>query len=173
MRKDAAFYYFYGHTCVTWKFPGQTLNPSSCGNPGSLNPLHQARDWTLASTVTPATAVGFLTHYTTAETLGCPFLIYVVLNTIIIIICLEKSREILGMPRSQSIHLINKWKWPPSPTLEDLNHKGLPGELVTYKCSGPFQACKLSMRAAKDQKQLIEQTAKLSNSEAGGPWEKI
>ena len=36
-------YYYFGHTCNMWKFPGQVLSPSdswrlsrSCGNVGSL-----------------------------------------------------------------------------------------------------------------------------------------
>ena len=42
---------FHGHTCSTWKFSGQGLNPSfslcgNCGNATSLNPLCWARDQT-------------------------------------------------------------------------------------------------------------------------------
>ena len=49
--------------------PGIEL-PHSCSNPGSLNPLHQARDRTRgASTASRATAVAFLTHCATGE---CP-----------------------------------------------------------------------------------------------------
>ena len=57
------------------KFLGQGLNLSyisnlhhSCGNAWSFSLLHQARGWTGASTVTLATAVGFLTHLATAGT---------------------------------------------------------------------------------------------------------
>ena len=49
----------------------------SCENAGSFNPLHQARDWTNASTVTPAAAVGFWTHCATRWTPNMNFLIYI------------------------------------------------------------------------------------------------
>ena len=62
---------FYGRICGVWKFLGQgsnlnhTCNPCHrFGNARSFNPLCQARNWTHPSTVTWATAVRFLTHYT-------------------------------------------------------------------------------------------------------------
>ena len=65
------FHFFYGCTHSIWKFLGQGLNPSPncnlhccCGNTGSCNPLHWAGNWTHTSTVTWASAVGFLTHCT-------------------------------------------------------------------------------------------------------------
>ena len=69
------YLFFYGHTRGIWKFPGQGLNLShsyslccSCDNAGSFYPLYQARDQTPAPQQTQATAVGFLTHCTTAGT---------------------------------------------------------------------------------------------------------
>ena len=41
----------------------------------------------------------------------CTLLIYVALNTIFIIVCLEKTKGIYGII-SQSIHLMTKWKLP-------------------------------------------------------------
>ena len=72
------FFFFYGCTLGTWKFPGQRLNLShncdlyySCSNAGSFNPLHRAGDWTYTSTATQATAVRFLIHCGRARTPSC------------------------------------------------------------------------------------------------------
>ena len=62
-------------------FLGQRLNPRhsfdlchTCSNARSFNSLPQAGNCTCIYAVTQATAVGFLTHYTTAETPGGFFL---------------------------------------------------------------------------------------------------
>ena len=69
------FLCFHGCPCSVWKFPGQRLNLSdSYGIARSFNLLHQARDWTLASAVTHATAVIFLTHCTVVGTPSVCFL---------------------------------------------------------------------------------------------------
>ena len=72
------FFSFYGHTHSIWKFPGQGLNPShscklshSCCNAGSFNTLPWAGDQTYTSTVTRATTVGFLSHWTMVGTPFC------------------------------------------------------------------------------------------------------
>ena len=71
------FFSFYDSTYGTWKFPGQGLSHScdlglwhSCGNAGSFNPLHQARDRTHDSAVIWAgfPRVGFLTCCVTVGT---------------------------------------------------------------------------------------------------------
>ena len=73
-------FFLNGQTHGVWKLPCQGLNLNfSCNccswiNPGSFNPLHQAKDWTHASAANWASAVGFLTHCTTAGT--PPFLIF-------------------------------------------------------------------------------------------------
>ena len=59
-------YIFNGCTHDIWKFP------DSCGNTGSFNALHCARDWTCASKVTRAAGVVCLTHRTTAGTQDHP-----------------------------------------------------------------------------------------------------
>ena len=73
-------FFFNGHTHSIWKFLSKGLNLShSCdlchsfSNTRSFNPLHWARDWTHASTVTWAAAVGFLTH---CATLGNSFFFF-------------------------------------------------------------------------------------------------
>ena len=69
--------FFYGCSHGIWKFPSQGSNPSgscdlclSCGHTGCFNPLCWAKDWTCTSSVTWATAVGFLTHCITVGTVG-------------------------------------------------------------------------------------------------------
>ena len=68
--------YFYGCTCGIWKFLGQGLNPShscdlshSCGNIRSFL-IHCTGYGPLASSVTQAAPVGFLSHCVTAGTLS-------------------------------------------------------------------------------------------------------
>ena len=60
---------FYDCTHGLRKFLVRGLNLSySCDNAWSFNPLQWVGDWTTTSTETWATAVGFLTHCTTAGT---------------------------------------------------------------------------------------------------------
>ena len=62
-------------------YPGHSFDlPWSCRNTRYFNPLQQARDLTLASTVTQATAAGFLTHCATAGTLTVAFFNMLVLG---------------------------------------------------------------------------------------------
>ena len=67
--------FIWPHLQHIWKFLGQGLNPScschlchSCSNTRSFNPLCQAGDQTHASAANQAAVVGFLAHWTTAET---------------------------------------------------------------------------------------------------------
>ena len=69
------FFFFYGHTCSTWKFPGQGLNLShscnlhcSCGNTASFNTLHRVGELIYVSAATWAAEVGFLTYFIAAGT---------------------------------------------------------------------------------------------------------
>ena len=87
--KNLSLFLFHGCTHSIWKILGQGLNPShhcnlhhSYSNSRFSNPLNQARDQTCASTMTPATAIRFLTYYTRVET---PSIIFHVLICLLIV----------------------------------------------------------------------------------------
>lgn len=66
-----SFSFFFLSTSAAWR---SSLGPGIESVPQlwsaeTFNSLHQARDQTLASAVTPAAAVEFLIHFTTARTL--------------------------------------------------------------------------------------------------------